>query len=294
MNNISHDQSPILLKRTLSGEPPRIQLPSGTVDTQMHMYLPGYPAIPGGPGLPPAPLPTPDMYRQVMQWLGIDRVVITQGNAHQADNACLLKCLQEMGEVASGVAVITPETTDKEIIALCEAGIVGARIMDLPGGAIGFDALEWIDARCAELGWMIAIQFDGSHLKELEPSLSTLRSRWVLDHHGKIFSGATPAHVATLKRLLDRGNMWFKFAGCYESSRSGGPDYADIAAVARDIGLYAPERVVWGTNWPHNLAKTIEEYPNDAELVDTVLGWLSDDCARLAALVHNPQSLYKL
>ncbi len=78
-----------MLVRTLSGIPPRTVLPKGTVDTQMHMYLPGFPAQPGGPDLPAGSLPTPDQYRQVMGWLGIDRVVITQGNAHQRDNGNL-------------------------------------------------------------------------------------------------------------------------------------------------------------------------------------------------------------
>lgn len=281
-----------MIDRKLSGSVPQIRLPEGAVDTQMHMYLPGFPALPGGPGLPPEPLPTPAMYRQVMAWLGIDRVVITQGNAHQKDNACLLACLEEMGDAAVGVAVITPETSQEEMARLAEAGIVGARLMDLPGGAIGLEALEAIDARCFEAGWMMAVQFDGSALPELETRLSRIRSRWVLDHHGKIFSGAKQAHIDVLKRLIDRSNLWFKFAGCYESSRNGGPFYEDIAAVAREIGAYSPERIVWGTNWPHNLAKTTKEYPDDAVLADLVLGWLADDKTRLKALVDNPGELY--
>lgn len=95
------------------------------------------------------------------------------------------------------------------------------------------------------------------------------------------------AHIDTIKRLIDRGNVWFKFAGCYESSRTGGPEFADIAAVAREIVNYAPERVIWGTNWPHNLAKTTAEYPDDGALLDTVLGWVPDT-ARQKVLVDNP------
>jgi len=283
-----------MLVRKLAGDAPRIGLPKGAVDAQMHMYLPGFPAREGGPGNPPGDLPTPEQYRQVMRWLGVDRVIVTQANAHQLDNGNLLACLAEMGEAARGVAVITGDTTDAEIARLSEAGCVGARIMDLPGGAIGLDALEAVDARSAAAGWMMAVQFDGSALPELEPRLSRLRSRWVLDHHAKIFSGATPAHVAVIKRLIDRGNVWFKFAGCYESSRLGGPDFEDIAAVAREIARHAPERIVWGTNWPHNLAKNTEEYPDDAVLLDMALGWLPSDDARHLALVKNPEELFRL
>lgn len=282
-----------MIERKLSGPQPNIVLPKGTIDTQMHMYLPGFPAVSGGPGMPPAPLPTPQMYRQAMAWLGIDRVVITQGNAHQTDNACLLACMEEMGEAARGVAVITPDTPEAEIEALSAKGIVGARIMDLPGGAIGLDCLEEIDAISANAGWMMAIQFDGSALPELESRLAGLKSDWVLDHHGKIFSGVTDSHVATIKRLLDRGKMRFKFAGCYEATLTSGPDYPDIARVARDIGIYAPERIVWGTNWPHNMALKTEDYPDDGALLDTVLSWLADGDARTKALVSNPAELYK-
>jgi D-galactarolactone isomerase len=266
------------------------------VDTQIHIYLPGYPAQPGGPDLPVGSLPTPDQYRQFMAWLGIDRVIVTQGNAHQRDNGNLIACLAEMGSVAKGVAVIDETTSDKELDTLAAAGVVGVRIMDLPGGAVGLSALEAVDARAAARDWMVAVQFDGSNILDHEARLSKMQSRWVFDHHGKFFAGVTPdsPQIDALKRLIDKGRCWFKFAGCYESSKSGGPDYSDIAAVAREIATYAPERIVWGTNWPHNLAKQQADYPDDADLTDTVLGWLTDERARKLALVDNPEELFAL
>lgn len=285
-----------MIERPLSGRAPAIRLPTGAVDTQMHMYLPGFAAQPGGPPLPGGALPDASQYRRVMAWLGIDRVIITQGNAHQRDNSNLLACLQEMGPIARGVAAIGADEPDSALDRLAEAGVVGARIMDLPGGAVGLDALEAVDDRAAARGWMLAVQFDGSHILEHEARLGKLKSRWVLDHHGKFFAGVAPdsPQVAAVKRLIDRGNCWFKFAGVYESSRSGGPDYQDVAAVARTVAAHAPDRIVWGTNWPHNLARTIEDYPDDAALTDTVLGWLPDDGARRLALVDNPERLFGL
>ncbi|MCJ8139615.1 amidohydrolase family protein [Falsirhodobacter halotolerans] len=278
--------------RTLTGTPPDTILPRGTIDTQMHMYLPGYDAQPGGPPIPPGALPDADQYRRFMKWIGIDRVVITQGNAHQADNSNLVACLEEMGDIARGVCVIRPDTPDAEIERLSRAGVVGARVMDLPGGAVGLSALEGVDARARSAGWVTAVQFDGSNILDHEARLATLQSRWILDHHGKFFSGAGRAQIDAVKRLIDGGNCWFKFAGVYESSRSGGPDYADVAAVAREIALHAPERILWGTNWPHNLAKTTEEYPDDRALTDTVLSWLPSDAARQQALVATPERLF--
>jgi len=278
--------------RTLTGEKPATTLPKGTVDTQMHMYLPQYPALDGGPPLPGGELPGPAQYREFMRWIGIDRVVITQGNAHQSDNSNLVACLAEMGDVARGVAVIHPDTSEADMTALADAGVVGTRIMDLPGGALGLSGLEGVDQRAAAAGWVTAVQFDGSNILDHEERLSKLKSRWIFDHHGKFFSGAGAAQIAAVKRLIDGGNCWFKFAGVYESSKSGGPDYDDVAAVAREIAAHAPDRIIWGTNWPHNLAKTTEEYPDDRALTDTVLSWLPTDAARHQALVTTPEALF--
>ena len=282
-----------MIDRKLTGTRPAIRLPEGAIDTQCHMYLPGFPALPGGPGNPPDPLPTPTMYRQMAAWIGIDRVVITQGNAQQGDNSCLLACLAEMGDMAKGVAVIDGTTSDAELQRLGDAGIVGARIMDLPGGAVGLSELEAVDAKAAAQGWVMAVQFDGSDILEHEVRLAALQSNWILDHHGKFFRGAAPdgPEVAAVKRLIDGGRCWYKLAGCYESSRTGGPDYTDVAAVTRTIAAHAPDRLIWGTNWPHNLAKTTAEYPDDAALTDTVLGWL-DEPTRIMALRETPETLF--
>ena len=110
-----------MIERKLSGEKPKSAMPPGATDTQMHMYLPGFPALPGGPELPEG-LPGPDDYRKVMDWLGIERVVITQGNAQQRDNANLIACLKAMGQNARGVAAITGETPEAEMDVLHEAG----------------------------------------------------------------------------------------------------------------------------------------------------------------------------
>ena len=285
-----------MLVRTLSGTPPKTKLPKGTVDTQMHMYLPGFPSLPGGPGLPVGALPDGEQYRKLMAWLGIDRVIITQGNAHQRDNGNLVACLADMGDVARGVGIIDSTTSDAEMERLSKAGMVGARIMDLPGGAVNLTELEAVDAKAAEHGWMLAVQFDGSNILDHEARLAALKCRWVFDHHGKFFAGVTPdsPQVEAVKRLMDLGNCWFKFAGAYESSKLGGPGYEDVAAVAKVLAAYAPERIVWGTNWPHNLAREQKDYPDDAALTDTVLDWLPDDAARQLALVDNPQQLYGL
>ncbi len=284
------------LIRPLSGAKPSITLPNGAIDTQMHAYMPGYPALPGGPGLPAGDLPTPEQYRQFMDWIGIERVIVTQGMAPQLDNSNLIACLERFGDIAWGVAMIDASTSETELDRLSAARVVGVRIMNLPGGAANLTKLEEVDAIAASRDWRIAIQFDGSDILDYEERLSKLKTRWVLDHHGKFFCGVTPdsPQVQATKRLIDGGRCWFKFAGVYESSKSGGPEFADVAAVARAIAAHAPERIVWGYNRPHNKARSQADYPDDAALADTVLGWLPDEKARRLALVDNPEELFAI
>ncbi|MDT1063625.1 amidohydrolase family protein [Paracoccus sp. CPCC 101403] len=283
-----------MIARKLTGLPSTAPFPKGAVDTQMHMYLPGYPALPGGPGLPQDPLPDAAAYRQVMDWMGVDRVIITQGNAHQKDNGNLLACLDEMRDCAWGVAVIDGKTDDRQMAELSARRVVGARIMDLPGGALNLDHLEEVDARAHAAGWMMAVQFNGSDILTHLPRLMALKSRWVLDHHGKFFRGAAPdaPQVDAVLQLIDKGNCWFKFAGVYESSQQGWP-FADIEGLSRRIAAHAPERIVWGTNWPHNGIARTEDYPDEIELAELVLDWLPEG-ARDRVLVSNPEELYRI
>ncbi|MFT6772523.1 MAG: D-galactarolactone isomerase [Paracoccaceae bacterium] len=140
----------------LSGAPPRCKPPRGATDTQTHTYRPGYRSAPGGLLVPTAP-PDAAEYRRVMAWLGLDRVVITQGAAHLRDNANLAVALAEMGDCARGGAVIDGATSEADMQRLRDAGVRGARIMDLPGGAIGLAHLAEVDARAAVLGWCVAV-----------------------------------------------------------------------------------------------------------------------------------------
>lgn len=282
-----------MINRRFSGPPPQMKATSGTVDTQMHLYMPGYPSAPGAIPLPEN-APGPEAYRQVMAWLGIERVVITQGNAHGADNANVLACLDAMGSCARGVAVVTGDTPAAEMRRLSDAGVVGARIMDLPGGTVGLNRLAEVDRHVRDYDWCLAVQFDGSTILSRQDLLAGLSSRWILDHHGKFFAGVQPddPEIDCVKRLLDSGRCYFKLAACYKSSKSGGPGFEDIAAVARVIAAHAPERIIWGTNWPHNSAQRTADYPDDAMLFDTVMSWLPDDNARRLCLVENPAMLF--
>ena len=279
--------------RRYTGAPPRFKLPEGAIDSQIHLYLPNYPAAIGGTPVPDG-CPGPEDYRQVMAWLGISRCVVTQGNAHQFDNENLIAALKAMGPCARGVAVICEDTTERELERLHQAGIRGARIMDLPGGATGLTHLERVDEKAHALGWTVAVQFDGSQICTLEKRLAALKSNWILDHHGKIFQGARPdgPEVATILRLMDKGRCHFKLAGIYESSKRGAPAYEDVADYTRVVTAHAPERIIWGTNFPHNQATSAASYPCDAELLDLAASWLIGARAQELAFVETPERLF--
>ena len=280
------------LERKLTGRPSRLRLPRGIIDTQNHIYDARFAAHPEGPALPQG-CPNVADYRTMARWLGIESSVVTVGNAHQTDNASLLAVLAELGQRSRGVAAFTPEMPERQINRLIDGGIVGARIMDLPGGAVRFEKLLAIDALTSPRELMIAVQFDGNTILEKAPWLHKVRSQYVIDHHAKFFQPVDPkgAEVDELKRLIDKGNCWFKLAGCYESSTVGAPRYDDVAAVAREISAYAPDRIVWGTNWPHNAATTTDAYPDDMDLMEVALSWI-DPRHHRKVLVENPAILY--
>lgn len=290
LKSISYAMS---LKRKLTGRPSRLSLPPGIIDTQNHIYDSRFSSHPAGPSVPEG-CPNILDYLKMADWLGIARTVVTVANAHQTDNESLLAVLSELGDRARGIAAFTADMTDQQINRLIKGGVVGARIMDLPGGAVRFDKLLEIDALTAPRDLMMAVQFDGNTILEKAIWLHKVRSQFVIDHHAKFFKSVDPKgpEVDEIKSLIDKGNCWFKFAGCYESSTVGAPEYDDVAAVAREIASYAPDRIVWGSNWPHNAATSTQAYPDDMDLLEVALSWI-DSKHHGKVLVENPEILYQ-
>lgn len=277
--------------RPLDGPAPRIDVPEGATDCHIHVYLEGYASQPGGP--PIAELATPDDYAVVQRRLGLERVVITQSNAYQFDNGATIAGLKAVGaETARGVVVVGPDTTDAELAEYHALGVRGARIMNLPGGAVGIDGMAEVEARIRGWGWHLMVQFDGREIERHRPALEATQVDYIIDHTGKFLApvSADDPRVDTLLRLIDRGNAWFKIAGLYETSRVGAPDFADVAPIARRVIAHAPERVIWGSNWPH-VGVARADYPDDAVLLDN-LADMADEATRRRILVDNPAAFY--
>lgn len=277
--------------RPLDGMPPRLKAPPGATDCHMHFFLDGFSSQPGGP--PIAELATIEDYSVVQERLGLERTVIVQPNAYQFDNGATLAALDQIGkEKARAVVAVSPGMTAAELKRLDARGVRGARIMNLPGGAVTLAEMKPVERLAREVGWHLIVQFNGNEIEEHLDALNSIETDYVIDHIGKFMPpvSADSGQVDEILRLLDRGNAWFKICGCYETSLTGGPEFSDVVAIARRVIAHAPERILWGSNWPH-VGVASSAYPDDAALLDLLADWASADTVG-KILVDNPARLY--
>jgi len=232
-------------------------------------------------------------YQQVQRRLGLERALLVQANGYGFDMGCLLDALAQAGDAARAIAVIAPDTSDETLSRLHSAGVRGVRFMLIPGaqGALGWDELEPISARIAELGWVINLQVDGRQLPEFEARIRALPSLVSIDHTGKFLEPVGIDHPGfkSLLSLLDSGKVWVKVSAPYETSKAGPPHYEDVSVLARTLVQAFPERCLWASNWPHPGRSPA---PDDMAMLDLLSEWALDDNVRRRILVDNPARLY--
>lgn len=271
----------------------RLALPEGSVDCHHHIYDNRFPYAPDTTmRLPDA---TVADYRLLQARLGLRRSVVVQPSSYGVDNRCLVDALRQFGADARGIAVIDLQTPDATLQELHEAGVRGIRYnLSRPAGA-GVETLAQLARRVAPLGWHVQFHTAGAAYPELEPLLSRLPVPLVIDHLGRIPQPGALRHdaYAVLRRLVDGGNTWIKISGAYHDSRIGAPSYADSGELATAWVRAAPERVVWGTDWPHPSAMIGEKpMPDDAQLLDQLDTWLPEVRTLRGVMVDNPAHLY--
>lgn len=284
--------SPMPKQRPLSGRPPRLPTPAGTVDTHIHFYdFKRFPPVPGTPVPPDASIAE---YRRLQSWLGLSRAVVVQANAFGDDNTLALEGVAALGQDrARAVVVVKPGVGDAELDRLTKAGARGIRFMTLLGGALGWRDMDELAARVRPFGWHALVQLDGRNLLQHEAQIRRLPGDFVIDHIGKFLEPVSTDHAAfkCLLGLLDTGRCWIKIAAAYETSKSGPPAYADVAPLARALIKAAPERAIWASNWPHAQADKVG-YPDDVNLLDLLADWSESESIRRKILVDNPAKLY--
>ena len=257
----------------------------------MHIYDSRFPAAPGATLRPPDALV--DDYRLLQKRLGTTRNVVVTPSTYGTDNRCTLDAIAKLGASARGIAVVDTSVSDTELKRLADSGIRGIRFNLAVGAVTTIDMIEPLAKRIQALNWHVQINMPPDQLVGSQDMLTRLPTPIVFDHMARLpVSGDIEREPAfnTVRRLLDRGRCWVKLSGAYINSKAGPPDYADASQLARAFVRAAPERVVWGSDWPHPTHQT--HLPDDAMLFDLLTQWAGSESHLQRILVVNPQELY--
>lgn len=276
----------------LPGQPAFVA-PPGACDCHHHIYDNRFPYVPGATLTPPQA--TVADYQALQRRLGITRNVIVTPSAYGTDNACLLDALEQMGPSARGIAVIDPSISDAQLGDLHARGVRGIRVLFGRTNPVRDEDIEVLAGRIHPLGWHMQFYMAAQRLEALAERLLRLPTPVVFDHMGHVPqpAGVDSAAYTVVRRMLDTGRGWVKLSGAYMDTRVGPPTYADTSAVARSYIAAAPERVVWGSNWPHPAAQAGESpIPDDMNLFNLLAQWAPEEKLRNAILVRNPETLF--
>jgi len=270
-------------------EAPKLKAPANATDCHHHIYDAKYPVDPKAT-LRPADALVED-YRALQKRIGTTRNVIVQPSTYGIDNHCTLDALVAMGPNARAVVVVNDTVTDAELQRMHAMGARGIRFNLAQAGATTPEMMQPLAARVNALGWHIQINASAAKIMEVMPLLERVSSPIVFDHLAHIPEpdGINNPLYAKVLALMDKGRTWVKLSGAYADTKVGPPTYADSSAVARAYAKAAPERCVWGSDWPH---PTEKDKPDDAVLFELLLDWVPDEKARHRVLVENPAVLY--
>jgi len=275
-------------------EPAKLKAPANASDCHMHIYDPRFAEPNPRPGLNPKNATVQD-YRLLQKRIGTTRVVVVTPRNYATDNRVTVDALAQLGANARGVAVVHPTVTDAELKSLNDGGIRGIRFSlgDPKTAVVTVDMVEPLAKRIADLGWHVQFNVDGDQIVEHADLLARLPSPMVFDHmgHPTLPAGIEHASFGIMRRLIDKGRTWIKISGAYSNSTVG-PPYPEATKIAQAFVKAAPERMVWGSDWPHPSEQNKSPLPNDAELFDLLATWSPDEVTRNRILVTNPEALY--
>ncbi|WP_129777592.1 amidohydrolase family protein [Peristeroidobacter soli] len=274
---------------------PAFRPPPGAVDAHCHVFGPGD-VFPYAPERKYTPCDAPkEKLWELRDHLGFERNVIVQATCHGADNRALVDALQASNDRARGVATVKQDVTDDELRALDAAGVRGVRFNFVKRlvDTTPREVLHAIAERIKPLGWHIVIYFEAAELHELYDFFTSLPTTVVVDHMGrpdvtKPVDG--PEFELFVRLMREHTNFWSKVS-CPERLSKTGPDaYDDVVPFARRIVETFPDRVLWGTDWPHPNLKS--HMPDDGKLVDFIPRIARTPELQRKLLVDNPMTLY--
>jgi predicted TIM-barrel fold metal-dependent hydrolase len=274
-------------------EPPKTRVPANATDCHHHIYSARFKIDPNSK-LRPGDALVAD-YRLLQKRIGTSRHVVVQPSTYGVFNDGLVEALREFGPEARGVAVVNTSVTDDELKKLDAAGVRGIRFNLLFPGATTLEMLEPLAKRIAPLGWHVQFLMPVDMALAARDVLYRLPCPMVFDHLAHVPQPDGIAHpaFAMVVDLLQKGKAWVKLSGAYLDSKVGPPTYADLIGVAQAYVKAAPDRLVWGSDWPHPSEQgKPEPLPNDAVLFDLLAQWVPDETVRNRILVDNPAKLY--
>jgi len=267
----------------------RLKAPANAADCHIHIYDSRFQS--SSPALPNA---TVEDYRLLQKRIGVTRVVIVTPRNYGTDNTVTLDAIRQLGAAnARGVAVIRPTVTDAELKNLDDGGIRGIRftVANPQTAVVSIDMIEPLAQRIVAFGWHVQLNMPADRIVENADLLRRLPAQIVFDHMGQFPLPMGLAHPAygVIRSLVDRGRAWVKISGAYLNTRIGPPTYADATAIAQAYVKAAPERLVWGSDWPHPSPPV---KPDDAMLFGLLAAWAPEEATRNRILVANPEVLY--
>ena len=275
---------------------PSYEPPAGAVDAHCHVFGPAD-RFPYHPKRKYTPCDAPkEKLFELRDYLGFSRNIIVQASCHGSDNAALVDALEASGDLARGVSVLSSDVTDHELSQLNNAGVRGVRfnfvkrLVDSTPRQVFIDLADRVKA----FDWHIVVYFESPDLGELRPFIESLAKDQVvvIDHMGRpdVSLGPESAEFRTFMSLLDENtNIWTKVS-CPERLTQQPPDYSDVVPFAKTLVEAFPNRVLWGTDWPHPNMKS--HTPDDGALVDVIPLIAETEELRKKLLVENPMRLY--
>ena len=279
-----------------SPKKPAFILPDGAVDAHCHVFGPGS-DFPYAPERKYTPCDAgKERLFALRDHLGLSRNVIVQATCHGADNRAMLDAVRASNGLARGIATIRPDVTEAELAEMHAAGVRGVRfnfvkrLVDPKPDAYYHDIL----AKIASLGWHIVIYFEAADLAERWDFFTALPTIVVVDHMGRpdVSKPVDGDAFGLFLRFMERDNIWSKVSCPERLSRLGPPGYSDVIPFARTVIERFPNRVLWGTDWPHPNLNMVGHMPDDGALVDLIPAIAPTAELQRKMLIENPMRLY--
>jgi predicted TIM-barrel fold metal-dependent hydrolase len=278
--------------------PRRFTPPPGACDAHCHIFGPGHRFPYSADRTYTPPDSGIDQFEILQQRLGLSRAVFVQASCHGTDNAAMVDALRRGARADgsrryAGVAMIDESFTDIRIAELHGAGVRGTRFNFVAhlGGAPEMGEYWRIVHRVAKHGWHIVLHFDAKDLPSNASMLDEMPVPYVIDHMARVDAtkGVDQEPFQQLLALMADERCWVKISGAERLTADGRPPYDDVVPYARALVAAAPDRILWGTDWPH---PNVRHMPDDGDLVDTLAAFVPDEATRNRILVDNPSRLY--